>query len=190
MPDISALIQSWQAGDETAGEALYNCHRDRIFRLAYGLLGDQADAEEVAQDALAYALAHIGRYDPARSSFATWLHTITISRCRDRQRRKRLPGLSLTVWLQRGGDSRDPALGPERHTIRLETRGQIWEAICALSPLLREAILLHYWADHSYQEMACILGCPVSTAQSRVRLAYQRLRVSIAPAALPDLEEE
>ena len=71
MCDISALILQWQSGDERAGEALYSHYREPIFRLAYGLLGDSADAEEVAQDALAYALNRIGQYDAARSSFST-----------------------------------------------------------------------------------------------------------------------
>ena len=58
MPDIDTLIQRWQDGDERAAEALYNHHRERVFRLAYGLLGDPADAEEAAQDALTYALVN------------------------------------------------------------------------------------------------------------------------------------
>lgn len=190
MPDISALIQCWRAGDESAGEALYNCHREKVFRLAYGILGDAADAEEATQDALAYALNHIGQYDATRSSFSTWLHTITVSRCRDRQRRRRLPWLSLTAWLQAGGDVRDPAPGPETHTIQLEAHTQIWQAVRKLSLPLREAILLCYWAGHTYQEMARILGCPVPTAQSRVRLAYEQLRTAIAPDVLTDWEKE
>jgi RNA polymerase sigma-70 factor, ECF subfamily len=190
MCDISALIQQWQNGDERAGEALYSHYREPIFRLAYGLLGDAADAEEVAQDALAYALNRIGQYDAARSSFSTWLHTIAVSRCRDRQRRRRLPWLSLTAWLQQGGDVRDPTPNPEAQAIRLEVQGQVWHAIQALSPPLREAILLRYWAEHTFQEIAIITGCPVSTAQSRVRLAFQQLRAAIAPTVLADLREE
>jgi DNA-directed RNA polymerase specialized sigma24 family protein len=60
----------------------------------------------------------------------------------------------------------------------------------ALSPQLREAILLRYWAGHTYQEMADILGCPLRTAQSRVRLAYQRLRVSLDPDNLVNSVKE
>jgi RNA polymerase sigma-70 factor (ECF subfamily) len=190
MPDINALIQRWQAGDERAAQALYNHHRESIFRLAYGLLGDPSDAEEVAQDALAYALTHINRYDVERASFATWLHTITVSRCRDRQRRRRLLTLSLTAWLQRGGDFADPSPGPERQAILRETRSQVWEAIQALNPPLREAVLLRYWAGHTYREIGDILGCSLRTAQSRVRLAYERLRATLALADLPDWEEE
>lgn len=190
MPDTNLLIQQWQRGDESAGEALYDAHRDRVFRLAYGLLGDPADAEEVAQDALAYALSHIAQYNPTRSRFTTWLHTITVSRCRDRQRRRRFFFLPLTHGTRPGQDVRDPAPTPENQALRAETRGEVWAAVQALSPLLREAIVLRYWADHTFQEMAQILGCPLPTAQSRVRLAYQHLRVTLAPAAGVDWEQE
>lgn len=190
MPDIDILIQRWQAGDERAAEALYNHHREPILRLAYGLLGDPADAEEAAQDALTYALVHIARYDPRRGRFTTWLHAITVSRCRDRLRRRRLPSLSLTVWLERGGNLPAPAPGPERHVIRKEARGKVWTAVQALSPRLREAVLLRYWAGHTYREMAEIMGCPLPTAQSRLRLAYQRLRVALASAGELDWGED
>ena len=89
MTDINALIERWQGGDQRAAEVLYNHHRNQTFRLAYGLLGNQADAEEAAQDALTYALTNIRRYDSQRAGFGTWLHTITVSRCRDRQRAQR-----------------------------------------------------------------------------------------------------
>ena len=190
MLDICAFVQRWQEGDERAAEAIYNHFRESTFHLAYGLLGHPADAEETAQDALTYALTHISRYDPQRASFSTWLHTITVSRCRDRQRRRRLPSFSLTRWLQRGGDAPDPASTPKQQAAQAETRGEVWVAIQDLSPQLREAILLRYWAGHTYQEMADIIGCPLRTAQSRVRLAYQRLRVSLAPDNLTNSVKE
>jgi DNA-directed RNA polymerase specialized sigma24 family protein len=59
-----------------------------------------------------------------------------------------------------------------------------------LSQPLREAILLRYWADHTYQEMADILDCPLRTAQSRVRLAFDKLRDRLAQADLINFEEE
>lgn len=147
---ISALIERWQEGDDRAAEAIYNQHREPIFRLAYGLLGNVADAEETAQDVLTYALTKIRRYDSQRASFKTWLHTITVSRCRDRQRRRRLPSFSLSKWLQTEGDARDPALTPERHTTRAETHNEVWAAVQSLSQPQREAILLRFWAGHTY----------------------------------------
>jgi RNA polymerase sigma-70 factor (ECF subfamily) len=189
MLDISALIERWQAGDERAAETLYNHYQGQVFRLAHGILGDAADAEEVAQDALTYALTKINRYDPERASFSTWLHTITVSRCRDRQRRRRLHSLPLASWLNQGGDLRDATPGQERQAVQAAIRGEVWNAVQALSPPLREAILLRYWAGHTYREMAGILSCSISTAQSRVCLAYQRLRVALAPDHLADLDD-
>ncbi len=190
MPDIDFLVQRWQKGDERAAEALYNQYRESTFRLAYGLLGDPADAEEAAQYAIAYALVNIHRYDSRRASFSTWLHTIAVSRCRDRHRRRRLSGLSLTNWLDRGGGPPDPAAGPERQTIEHESRSRVWEVVQAMSRPLREAIVLRYWAGRTYREMAEILDCPVATAQSRVRLAYKRLRTVLAQDELTNVEEE
>jgi RNA polymerase sigma-70 factor (ECF subfamily) len=187
MTDVNALIERWQGGDERAAEALYYHHREQTFRLAYGLLGDQADAEEAAQDALNYALTNIRRFDPKRAGFNTWLHTITVSRCRDKQRQRRrfLGQFSLTAWLQGGGNAPDPGPSQEQQVLKTERYGEVLDAVQNLTPMLREAIMLRYWAGHTYREMAEILDCPLPTAQSRVRLAYQRLRDSLDPGLLP-----
>jgi RNA polymerase sigma-70 factor (ECF subfamily) len=193
MTDISVFIERWRSGDQRAAESLYNYHRDQTFRLAYGLLGNAADAEEAAQDALTYALTNIRRYDSDRASFSTWLHTITVSRCRDRQRKRRVFQFSLSQWLHGGGDAPDPGPTQEHQLVKAEMHGEVWTAVQALSPALREAVLLRYWAGHTYREMAEILECPLPTAQSRVRLAYEHLRVALSPSSLADLaglEEE
>jgi len=175
MADIGALIERWQHGDERAAEAIYNHFRDSTFGLAYTLLDNPADAEEVAQDALTYALTHIDRYDPRRARFTTWLHTITVSRCRNKRRRRFLPSLSLFSWLKGGGDAPDPTPGPEPQAIQEATQDEVWAAIQTLSQPLREAILLRHWADYTYQEIGDMLGCSLRTAQSRVRLAHRQL---------------
>jgi RNA polymerase sigma-70 factor (ECF subfamily) len=189
MTDVNALIERWQGGDDRAAETLYYHHREQTFRLAFGLLGDRADAEEAAQDALNYALTKIHRFDSNRASFSTWLHTITVSRCRDKQRQRRrfLGQFSLTAWLQGGGNAPDPNPTQEQQVLKSERYSEVLEAVQNLSPMLREAIMLRYWAGHTYREMAEILNCPLPTAQSRVRLAYQRLRNSLDPGLLPDL---
>ena len=176
MVNSEAWIERWRAGDERAAEAIYNHYRNGLFRLAYVLLGDREDAEEVMQDALNYALVNIHRYRPEQASFKTWLNTIAVSRCRDRQRRKLLPRLSLTAWLRQGHDVADPALRPEQNATVNETHHEIWQAVQALKPALREAIYLRHWADHTYQEIGAILGCPIPTAQSRVKQAHETLR--------------
>jgi len=190
MSQIKALIERWQAGDERAAEAIYNQHRGAAYGLAYALLDNAADAEEVAQDALAYALAHIDRYDPGRARFSTWLHTITVSRCRNKRRRRFLPTLSLRGWLRSGENMADPAPTPEGQAMRESTRDEVWQAIQRLNQPLREAILLRHWADCTYQEIGDMLGCSMRTAQSRVRLAYGQLRTSLSAADLLHFQEE
>jgi RNA polymerase sigma-70 factor (ECF subfamily) len=183
------LIRRWQAGDERAAKAIYDQFWDSSLGLAYSLLDDLADAEEAAQDALTYALTHIERYDPERARFSTWLHTITVSRCRDRRRRRILPSLPLVTWL-RGGDAPDPAPSPEQQAIQETTRDEVWEAIETLKPPLREAIVLRHWADYTYREIGDILGCSMRTAQSRVRLAHQQLKANLAHQDVAILEEK
>ncbi len=180
MSDIDALIQRWRSGDESAAEAIYNLCRGATFGLAYALLDNSADAEEVTQDVLVYALSHIDRYDPQRARFTTWLHTITVSRCRNKHRRHFLPSVPLFAWLEGGSDEIDPSSDLEMRLMQQDTRDEVGAAIRALSQPLREAILLRHWADYSYQEMAQILGCPLRTAQSRVRLAHQQLKSKLA----------
>ena len=175
MSELLALIQRWQAGDERAAEAIYDRHRNETFELAYALLDDRADAEEVVQDALMYALTHIDRYDPQRARFTTWLHTITVSRCRNKRRRRYLPSLSLFDWRKKGGDAPDPNPGPERRTMQAATRDEVWEAIQTLSQPLREALVLRHWGNYTYQEIGDMLDCSLRTAQSRVRLAQQQV---------------
>ena len=187
MDPINAYIERWRQGDERAAELLYNRFREPTFRLAYGLLGHQEDAEEAAQDALTYALVNIGRFDRNKSRFSTWLHTITVSRCRDKRRRKILPGFSLTVWLQRGHDLPAKEPGPEQATAVNESHSALWQAVQKLKPHYKEAIILRYWAGHTYREMAEILDCPLPTAQSRVRLAYGKLRATLAEPELSHL---
>lgn len=190
MSNVAFLIERWLNGDEQAAETLYNQHRDRIFRLAYGLLGNAADAEEVAQDVLKYALVNIGRFDAIKSQFSTWLHTITVSRCRDRLRRKQLPRLSLFNWLNRGQDVRGSAPTPEQTAVTLETHSEIWQVVQSLSRPLREVVILRFWAGHTFREIAEILDCPVATAQSRIRLAYPKLRTALTQDDLLALTQE
>ena len=149
------------------------------FGWRFGLLGDTEDAEEVAQDALTYALLNIHRYQADLSSFSTWLHTITVSRARDKRRRKILPSISMAQWLGMGNQIRDHTPGPEEFYMRQETEGGLVTALNHLSPKLREAIVLRFYADCTYKEMGEIMGCSLNTARSRLRLAIEKLRAHL-----------
>jgi RNA polymerase sigma-70 factor (ECF subfamily) len=90
-----------------------------------------------------------------------------------------LPGFSLTAWMQRGLDLPDNGPSPEVQTAVTEIHSDLWTAVQGLKPRFREAIILRYWAGYTYREMAEILDCPVPTIQSRVRLAYDKLKLDL-----------
>ncbi len=188
--DDLPLIRRAIEGDERAARQLFEKYQLRTFRLALGLLGDEADAEEVAQDALTYALLNLRLYRPDLSSFSTWLHTITVCRARDKRRRKFLPSISLTQWLGLGNQIRDHTPGPEAVVIHNETEDRLLWALDQLSPKLREAIVLRFYTDCSYKEMSEIMGCSLNTARSRLRLAVDRLRELLGEEQVPWLATE
>ena len=64
---------------------------------------------------------------------------------------------------------------PEQRAEKREYQNSVWDALQKLPPALREAIILRHWGGHTFQEIAEITNCPMKTAQSRVRLAYQKL---------------
>lgn len=186
MSDTLALIERWRSGEQRAAELLYEQNRNRVYRLAYGLLGNSEDAEEVAQDALTYALVNIARYQPERALFTTWLHTIAVSRVRDRQRRKRFQLSSLTEWLEIGKEPASDDMPLDEHSEQMFGRIEIKRAVDGLTPQLREAIVLRYWAQYSFKEMAQIMDCPLGTAQSRVRRGFESLRKTLSPELLEE----
>lgn len=189
MLDTQQLIERWQAGDESAAQLLYDQHRDRTYRLAYGLLGGEEDAEEVAQDALTYALVNIDKFRPDKSRFSTWLHTITVSRARDKYRKRKFSTQSLTDWMEKGRDVVDETPTPEAARQNAERRQTVRDALNTLKPSLREAVVLRYWSGHSFREIAEIMDCPLGTAQSRVRRAFEQLQDDLSLNQLAQLQE-
>ena len=169
------LIKRARQGDEGAMEALYVQHAPSLFRLAFGFLRHREESEEVVQDALAYALSRLERYESQKSAFRTWLHTITVSRCRNKRRRRWLPSTRLSEWLRTGQDTVGMDGEPEAMVMADEQARQVWEVVGRLSPAVREVVVLRYWGGHTVPEIGRIVGCRTSTAQSRLRLAHQQM---------------
>lgn len=171
-------------GDETAQRALYEAHHAPAFRLAYLLLEDRLDAEEVVQDAFVYAFRHLDRYDPDRASFWTWLRVILVSRCRNKRRRKQLPRISLEALMAVGQTpaETEKASDPASAMERLDARRRVWEALQQVSDGARDALILRYYEGLPYAEVAEILGCSSEAARSRVVHGKAQLRdLLVAP---------
>lgn len=175
LEEAELLITRCLSGDEAGYVSLYNQFSGMVYRLAYSLLQNQQDAEEVLQDSFEYAFRRLDHFDARKASFKTWLYQITVSRCRNKRRRKWLPSLSLQQLNEQ--DARDAtAAQPDEWALMTERQRMIWDALGELSPKLREVAILRYYAELQYAEIGQILGIPPKTAESRMRLAHKALR--------------
>lgn len=175
----AALIAACLAGDGRAHDELYDLYSGMIYRLAYSLLGERQDAEEVLQDSFEYAFRRLKTFDPRKSAFKTWLYRIAVSRCRNKRRRKWLPSFSLSLLEDREPQDTAAPLPHERAELN-ERQRAVWQAIGELSPKLREVALLRYYGGLQYGEIGQVLGIPAKTAESRMRLAHKALRDSLS----------
>jgi RNA polymerase sigma-70 factor (ECF subfamily) len=173
--ETDVLISRCLAGDEAAMVALYNQHAGMVFRLAYSLLQHQQDAEEVLQDSFEYALRRLDHFDHRKSAFTTWLYRITVSRCRNKRRRKWLPAVSMQQLVDQDAKDHDAPQGDDA-LLTNERQRAVWKALGALSPKLREVAILRYYGGLPYDEIGAILDIPAKTAESRMRLAHKALR--------------
>ncbi len=165
-------------GDEAAQRLLYEAHYAAAFRLAYLLLQDACDAEEVVQDAFVYLLRNLQRYDPERGSFQGWLRVTLVSRCRNKRRRKRLQIVSLEVLDATGQSLPDAAQANDPANVldALGVRRAVWEALQQVSAGARDALVLRYYEGLSYAEIAEVLGCSNDAARARVAHGKTQLR--------------
>jgi RNA polymerase sigma-70 factor (ECF subfamily) len=169
------LVQRTLAGDQQAfGELVQRFERD-VFNLAYRMLNERTEAEDAAQEAFLRAYANLERYDTARS-FKTWILSITSNHCIDRLRRRRL------VWLSLEDEPLmpHPALtsdipGPEEAALTNERNLLVQDLLDDLNPEYRLAVVLRYWYDLSYAEIAEMLDTTESAVKSRLFRARQVL---------------
>lgn len=186
------LVQRTLAGDEQAfGELVHRFERD-VFNLAYRMLNERTEAEDAAQEAFLRAYANLERYDPARS-FKTWILSITSNHCIDRLRRRRL------VWLSLEDEPLmpHPALtsdipGPEEAALTNERNLLVQGLLDDLNPEYRLAVVLRYWYDLSYAEIAQMLDTTESAVKSRLFRARQALAENLdaQPASALNLAVE
>lgn len=145
-----------------------------VFNLTYRMLGNRGEAEDAAQEAFLRAYANLDRYDPARS-FKTWLLSIASNHCIDRIRRRRLTWLSLEEPLPPHPALTSDTPGPEEAALDHERSTAVQGLLDELSPEYRVAVVLRYWYDYSYAEIAEMLGTTESAIKSRLFRARQAL---------------
>jgi RNA polymerase sigma-70 factor, ECF subfamily len=179
------LIARVSSGDERAMASLYDRYGGVLYAVAYRIVGQRADAEEVVVEAFAQAWRDAPRFEAARGSVAGWLTMIARSRALDlvraRGRRERMTASAAAEQPEASpamGDWRqDPAVAVDE----VERRARVREALASLSPPQREAIELAYFSGLSQAEIAERLQEPLGTIKTRVRLGMQKLREALRP---------
>ena len=166
-----ALVEAARAGDRDAFGALVTRHERAVLRTAMAALRDRSDAEDAAQDACILAWQKLPGFR-GEAMFRTWLLTIVWRKSLDRRRRPAtwLTGPPATPGRPEGDMDALSATGadPERETVSRDLARRVEIEIARLSPKLRDALLLAASGEHSYHEIAVILGIPLGTVKWRV----------------------
>ena len=178
-PQDATLLHAAQAGDQAAFAALYQRYGALVYRTAYLMLGDAGRAEELTQDVFMRLHRRLDQYSAERGAFSTWLYSITVNACLNARRRPWLGWLSLDRAHADGLDSAADQQ-PLDLALRGEEQRRIWRAVQQLPLKLRAVIVLRYYHDLSYDEIASALGCPIGTVRSRLHAAHARLRGELA----------
>jgi RNA polymerase sigma-70 factor (ECF subfamily) len=164
-----ALMARVAGGDERAFQLLSRRHLPAMLGLARRILGNAAEAEDVAQEAFMRVWTHAPRWQPL-AQFRTWLTRVVINLCLDRKRR------APWVGLETAGDIVDPAPGAGEKAEDDERERMLAAAIGKLPVRQRSAIVLTYGDGMSNAQVAEILDTSVSAVETLLVRAKQNLR--------------
>jgi RNA polymerase sigma-70 factor (ECF subfamily) len=175
------LVARARQGDPAAFGELVDRHRAAVYRAALAALRSPADAEDAAQDAFLLAYRRLDSFR-GDASFKTWLLTITWRQAINR--RRSLTGVWRRMVSPKTEDEADGTLArvaaggpsPEEAAMNDQLRRGIRGAIRALSPTLRDALLLAQAGDYTYDEIGAMLGAPLGTIKWRVSEARRVIR--------------
>ncbi len=180
----SDLVVRAQRGEQEAWAALVQAHQQAVFRLAYLITGNAADAEDVAQEALIRALHALHRFDTTRP-LRPWLLTIASNLARNRRRTigRYLAAIRRLVQAE-------PEAVHDAHAEVVQTgeAQALWQAVRRLRATDQEIIYLRFFLELSEAEAAQAQGIAVGTAKSRLHRALQRLR-GVVDSEFPALRE-
>lgn len=185
-PSDTALLERIAAGDRSAMDDLFIRYRAVAFRVAYRLLGREADALDAVQDAFVKLLANLDRFR-GHSSFKTWLLRIVSNASldvgRQRKRDARVPQEPRDAQPDRFGP--DDAPPPDAGLTRADLRAKIDAALARLPDPQRQTFVLHVEGGLSYREVADTLEISIGTVMSRLFYARQKLKTLLADQVQP-----
>ncbi|MEO7455906.1 MAG: RNA polymerase sigma factor [Gemmatimonadaceae bacterium] len=170
------IIDQVLDGDTEAFARLVDRHYDRCARIAMRILGNHEDAEEAVQDAFLRAFRALGTYED-RERFSAWLSRILVNQCRTIRARVNRRDEVFASFDAAGAESFAGAGQTDSHWPDLE------HALAQLPAEQREAIVLRYADDLTYEEMARVTGAGESALKMRVQRAFARLRALLSEVA-------
>jgi RNA polymerase sigma-70 factor (ECF subfamily) len=166
-------------GDESALTALYDQWSRRVYTIAFWILQDPDDAEDVVEETFWQAWRSAGQFDRARASVSTWLLMIARSRALDRLRARRRRVERTAAAASSFLEDLDTAqTGFESRVAEASPR--LVQALDALPPEQREALQLAFFSGLSHSEIAAHTAEPLGTIKTRIRLAIEKLRQALA----------
>ncbi|MBD8059732.1 RNA polymerase sigma factor SigE [Cellulomonas sp. JH27-2] len=177
----SAPHPGWQP---PSWEQIVREHSARVYRLAYRLTGNKADAEDLTQETFVRVFRSLHTYQPG--TFEGWLHRITTNLFLDQARRKQRIRMDAMGEEADRYASGDQLAAPERAFEHGNLDRDIQQALDDLPPEYRAAVVLCDIEGLSYEEIAVTLGIKLGTVRSRIHRARARLRVSLEHRA-PDV---
>ncbi len=185
-PDAQLMLK-FKEGDTRSFEELMEKYQKLVINTAYRLIGDRAEAEDIAQEVFLKVYNQSRRYKP-QAKFSTWLLKITKNLCLNRLRGKRrhpVVSLDSPVETEEGKVPRDiPAPAQARPDVfleRKELRDLIRESIESLPPKQRMVVILAKYDNLPYQEIARVMGCSVTAIKLRLHRAKVTLKERLAP---------
>ena len=176
MPEIESrkLILA-QKGDVDAFTELVNAYQTAVYNLCYRMMGDPHEAEDAAQETFIRAYKSLKTYDNQRA-FSTWLLSIAAHYCIDQLRKKRLKVTRIEDMPHL--EIPDPGPNPEVSLVKNEQQNRIKALLNVLSETDRAIVIMFYWYEFCYAEIAETLNLTNSAVKSRIHRARAQMAKS------------
>ncbi len=166
-------LEAAQAGDRKAFGHLIEAYQRPVFNLTYRMLGEAEEAADATQEAFLRAYTRLYQYNPEHK-FSTWLFSIANHHCIDRLRKRRatvvpIDDSPLVFTLE----SETPR--PDEQLLAKERSRELQALLNQLEPDYRTPLILRYWHEYSYQEIADTMQISLAAVKSRLFRARQKL---------------
>jgi RNA polymerase sigma-70 factor (ECF subfamily) len=179
------IITRFKGGDRTGFNELVRRYSTRAYQIAYGVLGNKEDAEEVAQDVFIRIFKALPKFR-GDAEFSTWMYRIAMNLARNKYRWNRSRGLRRNISIEATQEN-DELSGrgiqvpaelptPDERAELNEFESNVMAEMDKLPPLYREALVMRNVENMSYERIAKVLDCKLGTIKSRIARAREELR--------------